>query len=471
MLKSPENLGIIHFIGIGGIGMSGIAEILFQSGYHVQGSDLIKSDITNRLEKIGIKVYIGQKKSNIINAKIIVVSTAITQQNEEFIAAKKMFLPIVHRSEMLGELMRLKQSIAVAGTHGKTTTTSLIAKMIEENGMDPTIINGGIISSLDSNARLGNGEWMVVEADESDGSFSKLNPTAAIITNIDLEHLDYHKNEDNLENAFYNFVSSIPFYGFVCLCIDNHRTQRLISKLENKKVITYGMAANADIRATNISYKNNKMKFYLNIRNNEKYEENIHEIEFSMIGMHNIQNALATIATGIELKIPLLKIKNTLKNFTGVQRRFQNVGNYKNTTIIDDYGHHPVEINSALSAARLLTPETKIIAIFQPHRYSRLRDLYDEFCSSFNNADFVLLLDVYAAGENPIKNFESSNLEKGLANYGHKNVFYIKDQNLLAENLLKIIKPKDLIICLGAGSITKIANSLEEKLRNEDRYI
>ena len=471
MLKSPENLGIIHFIGIGGIGMSGIAEILFQSGYHVQGSDLKQSNNTNRLEKLGIKVYIGQKKSNIIDAKIIVVSTAISEKNEEFIAAKKMFLPIVHRSEMLGELMRLKQSIAIAGTHGKTTTTSLIAKMIEDNGMDPTIINGGIISSLHSNARLGNGEWMVVEADESDGSFSKLNPTAAIITNIDLEHLDYHKNEDNLENAFYNFVSSIPFYGFVCLCIDNPRTQRLISKLENKKVITYGMSANADIRATNIYYKNNKMNFSLNIKNNKEFKENVYKIEFSMIGMHNIQNALATIATGIELKIPIKKIKNTLKNFTGVERRFQKVGNFKNTTIIDDYGHHPVEINSALSAARFLAPESKIIAIFQPHRYSRLKDLFDDFCSCFNKADHVFLLDVYAAGEKSIKKFESINLEKGLADYGHKNVLYIQNQNLLAKNLLKLIQPNDLIICLGAGSITKIANSLEEELKNEDKHI
>ena len=471
MLKSPENLGIIHFIGIGGIGMSGIAEILFQSGYHVQGSDLKQSNNTNRLEKLGIKVYIGQKKSNIINAKIIVVSTAISETNEEYITAKKMYLPIVHRSEMLGELMRLKQSIAIAGTHGKTTTTSLIAKMVEENGMDPTIINGGIITSLNSNARLGNGEWMVVEADESDGSFSKLNPTAAIITNIDLEHLDYHKNEDNLENAFYNFVSSIPFYGFVCLCIDNPRTQRLISKLENKKVITYGMSANADIRATNIYYKNNKMNFSLNIKNNKEFEENVYKIEFSMIGMHNIQNALATIATGIELKIPLTKIKNTLKNFTGVERRFQKVGNFKNTTIIDDYGHHPVEINSALSAARFLAPESKIIAIFQPHRYSILKDLFDDFCSCFNKADHVFLLDVYAAGEKSIKKFESINLEKGLADYGHKNVLYIQNQNLIAKNLLKLIQPNDLIICLGAGSITKIANNLEEELKNEDKHI
>ena len=471
MLKSPKNLGIIHFIGIGGIGMSGIAEILFQSGYKVQGSDLNKSNNTKRLENLGIKIYIGQKKSNIVNAKIIVVSTAISKTNEEYVAAKKMFLPIVHRSEMLGELMRLKQSIAIAGTHGKTTTTSLIAKMIEENGMDPTIINGGIISSLASNARLGNGEWMVVEADESDGSFAKLNPTAAIITNIDLEHLDYHKTEENLETAFFNFVSSIPFYGFVCLCIDNPRTQKLMSKLENKKVITYGMSANADIRATNISYKKNMMYFSLNISNNKDLQRKFYEIEFSMIGIHNIQNALATVATGIELNIPITKIKNTLKNFTGVQRRFQKVGNFKNTTIIDDYGHHPVEINSALAAARLLAPENKIISIFQPHRYTRLKDLFDEFCRSFNDADQVLLLDVYPAGEKPIKNFESINLERGLANYGHKNVTYIKDQNLLTKTLIKLINPNDLIICLGAGSITNIANNLEKDLKNEDRCI
>ena len=467
MLKSPENLGVIHFIGIGGIGMSGIAEILFQSGYYVQGSDITNSNNTIRLRNLGIKVYIGQKKSNIINARIIVVSTAISERNKEYIAAKKKFLPVVHRSEMLGELMRLKQSIAIAGTHGKTTTTSLIAKMIEENGMDPTIINGGIISSLNSNAKLGNGEWMIVEADESDGSFAKLNPTVAIITNIDLEHLDYHKSEENLEKAFLHFVSSIPFYGFVCLCIDNIRTQKLISKLENKKVITYGLSANADIRATNISYKDDKMFFLLNMSNLKKYNKKHYKIEFSMIGLHNIQNALAAIATGIELKIPIAQIKKTLKSFTGIERRFQEVGNFKNTCIIDDYGHHPVEISSALAAARLVSPKNKIISIFQPHRYSRLRDLFDDFCSCFNDADHVLLLDVYSAGEEPITNFESTNLEIGLSKYGHKNVSYIKDQKTLIKTLLKLVQPKDLIICLGAGSITKIANKLEENLYYE----
>ena len=466
MLKRPENLGVIHFIGIGGIGMSGIAEILVQSGYLVQGSDIKASNNTKRLEKLGIEVFIGQKKSNILNAKIIVVSTAISKNNIELIEAKKIFLPIVHRAEMLGELMRLKQSIAIAGTHGKTTTTSLIAKMIEENGMDPTIINGGIISSLDSNARMGKGDWMVVEADESDGSFTKLNPTAAVITNIDLEHLDFHKNEKNLELAFFNFLSSIPFYGFICLCTDHPRVQKLISKLEDKKVITYGLSANADVRATNVIYNNNKMNFTLSISNRRELEISSYEIEFSMIGIHNIQNALATIATGIELKIPIEKIKQTLKTFTGVQRRFQNVGNFKNTTIIDDYGHHPVEINAALAAARLLAPKSKIISIFQPHRYSRIKDLFNDFCSCFNDADYVFLLDVYPAGEEPLKGFESTDLKNGLLKYGHKNVSYIESKKALIRETLKIISPHDIIICLGAGSITKIANTLEKELHN-----
>jgi len=466
MLKRPENLGVIHFIGIGGIGMSGIAEILVQSGYLVQGSDIKASNNTKRLEKLGIEVFIGQRKSNIFNAKIIVVSTAISKNNIELIEAKKIFLPIVHRAEMLGELMRLKQSIAIAGTHGKTTTTSLIAKMIEENGMDPTIINGGIISSLDSNARMGKGDWMVVEADESDGSFTKLNPTAAVITNIDLEHLDFHKNEGNLELAFFNFLSSIPFYGFICLCTDHPRVQKLISKLEDKKVITYGLSANADVRATNIIYNNNKMNFTLSISNRRELEISSYEIEFSMIGIHNIQNALATIATGIELKIPIEKIKNTLKTFTGVQRRFQNVGNFKNTTIIDDYGHHPVEINAALAAARLLAPKSKIISIFQPHRYSRIKDLFNDFCSCFNDADYVFLLDVYPAGEEPLKGFESTDLKNGLLKYGHKNVSYLESKKSLIRETLKIINPNDIIICLGAGSITKIANTLEKELHN-----
>lgn len=469
MSHLPQNLGVIHFIGIGGIGMSGIAEILIQSGYLVQGSDINISDNTNRLKKIGVKIFIGQKSSNINNAKIIVVSTAITNTNIELIAAKKMFLPIVHRAEMLGELMRLKQSIAVGGTHGKTTTTSLISRIIEQNGMDPTIINGGIISSLGSNAKLGGGEWMIVEADESDGSFAKLNPTVAVVTNIDLEHLDHHGNEKNLEHAFFNFVSSIPFYGFICLCIDHPRVQKLISKLEDKKVITFGLSANADIRATNIIYKNNCMNFDLNISKRLNTHTQVYNIEFSMIGLHNIQNALAAISIGLELNIPIESIQNSLKTFNGVQRRFEKVGDYNGSLIIDDYGHHPVEISSALSAARLIAPKNKIISIFQPHRYSRLRDLFEDFCSCFNDSDQVLLLDVYPAGEKVIKKFESINLAEGLIKYGHKKVSYVKDSNKLANIIKDNLIPGDLVICLGAGTITKIANNLEYDLKNEYR--
>jgi UDP-N-acetylmuramate--alanine ligase len=469
MSHLPQNLGVIHFIGIGGIGMSGIAEILIQSGYLVQGSDINISDNTNRLKKIGVKIFIGQKSSNINNAKIIVVSTAITNTNIELIAAKKMFLPIVHRAEMLGELMRFKQSIAVGGTHGKTTTTSLISRIIEQNGMDPTIINGGIISSLGSNAKLGGGEWMIVEADESDGSFAKLNPTVAVVTNIDLEHLDHHGNEKNLEHAFFNFVSSIPFYGFICLCIDHPRVQKLISKLEDKKVITFGLSANADIRATNIIYKNNCMNFDLNISKRLNTHTKVYNIEFSMIGLHNIQNALAAISIGLELNIPIESIQNSLKTFNGVQRRFEKVGDYNGSLIIDDYGHHPVEISSALSAARLIAPKNKIISIFQPHRYSRLRDLFEDFCSCFNDSDQVLLLDVYPAGEKVIKKFESINLAEGLIKYGHKKVSYVKDSNKLANIIKDNLIPGDLVICLGAGTITKIANNLEYDLKNEYR--
>ena len=469
MSHLPQNLGVIHFIGIGGIGMSGIAEILIQSGYLVQGSDINISDNTNRLKKIGVKIFIGQKSSNINNAKIIVVSTAITNTNIELITAKKMFLPIVHRAEMLGELMRLKQSIAVGGTHGKTTTTSLISRIIEQNGMDPTIINGGIISSLGSNAKLGGGEWMIVEADESDGSFAKLNPTVAVVTNIDLEHLDHHGNEKKLEHAFFNFVSSIPFYGFICLCIDHPRVQKLISKLEDKKVITFGLSANADIRATNIIYKNNCMNFDLNISKRLNTHTKVYNIEFSMIGLHNIQNALAAISIGLELNIPIESIQNSLKTFSGVKRRFEKVGNYNGSLIIDDYGHHPVEISSALSAARLIAPKNKIISIFQPHRYSRLRDLFEDFCSCFNDSDQVLLLDVYPAGEKVIKKFESINLAEGLIKYGHKKVSYVKDSNKLANIIKDNLIPGDLVICLGAGTITKIANNLEYDLKNEYR--
>ena len=461
----PQKIGCIHFIGIGGIGMSGIAEILLQSGYPVQGSDLNESKITKRLEKLGGKVFIGHNKTQVSNVDLVVYSSAIDNKNPEILTAKKLSIPIVHRSEMLGELMRLKKSIAIAGTHGKTTTTSLISKILEQNNMDPTIINGGIISSLASNAKLGQGKWMIVEADESDGSFSRLIPTIAVVTNIDLEHMDYHKNEKNLEKAFINFISSIPFYGFASVCVDHHRIQKILSKLSNKKIITYGFSPNSDVRAINVKFQKGKMVFDVSYKNNNtKKNSLIKNIQFSMIGNHNIQNALAAISISLELNIPLKVIKNSLKFFSGVQRRFQYIKNIGNTKIFDDYGHHPVEIKAALSAAKLIKSDSKILAVFQPHRYSRLKNHFEEFCSSFNDADKVILLNVYPAGEKKIPNFESINLEEGVRNYGHKNIISLKNDKNIFKQIAKDIKTFDIIVFLGAGNITNIANTLKENL-------
>ena len=371
----PLKIGCIHFIGIGGIGMSGIAEILLQSGYSIQGSDLIETKITKRLRDLGGKIFIGHDKNQVLNANLVVCSSAIDKKNTEILMAKKLSIPIVHRSEMLGELMRLKQSIAIAGTHGKTTTTSLISKIFEQNNMDPTIINGGIISSLASNAKLGEGNWMVVEADESDGSFSRLMPTIAVVTNIDLEHMDYHKSEQNLEKAFINFISSIPFYGFASICIDHPRIQKILGKLHNKKIITYGFSPNSDVRAINVKFKDKKMLFDVTFTDNASNKRSIiKNIELSMIGNHNVQNALAAISISLTLGISSNIIKTALKSFAGVHRRFQFINKIGKTKIFDDYGHHPVEIKAALSAAKLIKSNGKILSIFQPHRYSRLKN-------------------------------------------------------------------------------------------------
>ena len=462
----PQNVGRFHFIGIGGIGMSGIAEILLQSGYLVQGSDINPTKITKRLNKLGAKIFIGHNSGNINQANIIVYSSAITEKNPELIEAKKLSIPIVHRSEMLGELMRLKQSIAVAGTHGKTTTTSLISKLLEQNNMDPTIINGGIISSLASNAKLGEGKWMVVEADESDGSFSRLIPTIAIVTNIDLEHMDFHKTESNLEKAFTNFISSIPFYGFAAVCIDHPRIQKILAKVTNKKIITYGYSPNADIRAINTRFVDGKMIFDVSYK--DKVEKNtsfIKNIIFSMIGYHNVLNALAAISVALELGISITIIKKSLNSFSGVQRRFQYITKIDNAKIYDDYGHHPEEIKAALSAAKLIKNNSKILAIFQPHRYTRLKNHFEEFCSSFNDADKVILLNIYAAGEKKLINYENTDLEEGIRNYGHKNVESLKDDEKIFEKIFKNLKNFDIIIFLGAGNITNIANSLSKKIK------
>ena len=462
----PQNVGRFHFVGIGGIGMSGIAEILLQSGYLVQGSDINQTKITKRLNRLGAKIFIGHNSGNINQANIIVYSSAITEKNPELIEAKKLSIPIVHRSEMLGELMRLKQSIAVAGTHGKTTTTSLISKLLEQNNMDPTIINGGIISSLASNAKLGEGKWMVVEADESDGSFSRLIPTIAIVTNIDLEHMDFHKTESDLEKAFTNFISSIPFYGFATVCIDHPRIQKILAKVTNKKIITYGYSPNADIRAINTRFVDGKMIFDVSYK--DKVEKNtsfIKNIIFSMLGYHNVLNALAAISVALELGISISIIKKSLNSFSGVQRRFQFITKIDNAKIYDDYGHHPEEIKAALSAAKLIKNNSKILAIFQPHRYTRLKNHFEEFCSSFNDADKVILLNIYAAGEKKLINYENTDLEEGIRNYGHKNVESLKDDEKIFEKIFKNLKNFDIIIFLGAGNITNIANSLSKKIK------
>jgi len=467
IINIPKNFGFFHFIGIGGIGMSGIAEILLKSGYQVQGSDLSSSKIVSRLIALGAKISIGHDRKQIQNASIVIYSSAIKQNNPELIEAKKLFIPIIHRSEMLGELMKLKKSIAIAGTHGKTTTTSLVSKILDTNKMDPTIINGGIISSLASNAKLGQGEWMVVEADESDGSFSKLMPTIAIITNIDLEHLDFHKTEKNLENAFINFMSSIPFYGLCSVCIDHPRVQKIFSNLKNRKIISYGLSPNADVRGTNIITKDEKMYFDVTYKNkiNDKMMT-IKNIEFSMLGLHNIQNALASISVALQLNINIKIIKTALRNFNGVQRRFQLIDTYKKSKIIDDYGHHPEEIKAALSATKLLKRNSKVLAIFQPHRYSRLKNHFNEFCSCFNDADEVVLLNVYPAGEKKMNNFESINLENGIRNYGHKNVNFLKKDDDIYKFIFNKIDKYEIIIFLGAGNITKIANNLKQELKN-----
>ncbi len=461
-----KNIKCIHFIGIGGIGMSGIAEILIMSGYPIQGSDLKETKITKRLEKLGSKIFYGHHKDHVNKADIVVYSSAIQETNPEIIMAKEKLIPIIHRSEMLGELMRLKQSIAIAGTHGKTTTTSLVSKILEQNGMDPTIINGGIISSIASNAKLGQGNWIVIEADESDGSFTKLIPTVAVVTNIDLEHMEYHKNEYNLEKAFIDFITSIPFYGFASVCIDHPRIQKILSKLKNKKIITYGFSPNADIRALNLKLKNEKMVFDVSIRNKSLCKINlIKNVTFPMLGKHNIQNALAAISISLELNISINTIRKSLNSFSGVQRRFEHITTLKGVKIFDDYGHHPVEIKAALSATKLLKEDCKILAIFQPHRYSRLKNHFEDFCTSFNDADKVVLLDVYAAGEKSIPHFETLNLEEGIRNYGHKNVISLKSNHSIFKLINSELNNFDIIIFLGAGDITNIANSLEDKLK------
>ena len=465
MSELPLSIGTMHFTGIGGIGMSGIAEILFELGYDVQGSDLSENANVRRLRDKGIPVMCGQTAENVANASIVVISTAIKQDNPELVAARERFLPIVHRAEMLGELMRLRWSVAVAGTHGKTTTTSLIATLLDSARIDPTVINGGIITGWGSNARLGKGQWMVVEADESDGSFSKLNPTVAVVTNIDPEHLDHHGTFEALEQAFSNFVAAVPFYGFATLCIDHPAVQRLMAGIKDRRIITYGLSANADVRAVNLRHDGPAMLFDVLLSDRTaRAQSRMNSLRFPMLGEHNVQNCLAAIAVALEMGMTLDKIATALASFGGVGRRFETKGVSGGVTVIDDYGHHPVEIRAALQAGRMLCGTNKLVAVVQPHRYSRLADLFDDFCACFNDADEVLVADVYAAGEAPIDGIDNTALVTGLRDHGHRGPAILQSRGALAGEILERTTVGDLVMCLGAGDITGWAADLPAEM-------
>jgi UDP-N-acetylmuramate--alanine ligase len=444
--------------------MSGIAEILHDMGYQVSGSDMTSNANVKRLIAKGISVTIGQHEDNVSGAAIIVVSTAIKPDNPEMIAARKQFLPVVHRAEMLGELMRLKWSVAIAGTHGKTTTTSLVASLLDMGGIDPTVINGGIITGWGSNAKLGKSEWMVVEADESDGSFSRLNPTVAVVTNIDPEHLDHHGSFDQLKQAFRDFVASIPFYGFASLCIDHPTVQRMIADIPERRIISYGFSASADVRGINLRPDNDSMIFDAMVSKRISDQGIIEGFRLPMLGDHNVLNTLAAISVCLEMGIDADKILHAVSQFKGVGRRFDRKGSVSDITIIDDYGHHPVEITAALSAARMLKPNDQIIAVFQPHRYTRMRDLFDDFCACFNDADHVIISDIYAAGEAPIDGYGRDDFVDSLRAHGHPSVDALHAPDDLAELVMTKARPGDVVMCLGAGTITNWASALPEQI-------
>lgn len=460
--KLPTDVGPIHFVGIGGIGMSGIAEVLLNLGYKVQGSDLKASKITERLQSLGATIFIGQEGKNLAAAEVVVISSAIKSDNPELQEARLKGLPVVRRAEMLAELMRLKSNVAIAGTHGKTTTTTMVATLLDKSGIDPTVINGGIIHAYGSNARMGQGEWMVVEADESDGTFNRLPATVAVVTNIDPEHMEHWGDFDSLRQGFLDFVSNIPFYGLAVCCTDHSEVQALVGKISDRRVITYGFNAQADVRAVNLKYKGGVAHFDVELQAEERTIENCH---LPMTGDHNVSNALAAIAVARHLGMKSSEIKEALANFKGVNRRFTKVGEVNGVTIIDDYGHHPVEIAAVLKAARQAS-EGRIIAVHQPHRYSRLSSLFDDFCSCFNEADVVAIADVFAAGEDPIAGASRDDLVTGLIRHGHRHARAIHSEEDLERLVREQSEAGDIVVCLGAGTISAWANALPERLRH-----
>ncbi|MFN6924867.1 MAG: UDP-N-acetylmuramate--L-alanine ligase [Tabrizicola sp.] len=459
--KLPLELGPIHFVGIGGIGMSGIAEVLMTLGYRVQGSDAKASKITDRLVTLGATFFEGQRAENIgDDVAVVVISSAIKKGNPELEEARRRKLPVVRRAEMLAELMRLKSNIAIAGTHGKTTTTTMVATLLDRGGFDPTVINGGVIHAYGSNARAGAGEWMVVEADESDGSFNRLPATIAIVTNIDPEHMEHWGSFDNLRKGFLDFVSNIPFYGLAVCCTDHPEVQALVGRVADRRIVTFGFNAQADVRAVNLTYENGVAHFDIAL---QAEGGTIEGCTLPMPGDHNVSNALSAVAVARHLGMKKDEIREALAGFAGVNRRFTRVGEVNGVTIIDDYGHHPVEIAAVLKAARQAT-KGRIIAIHQPHRYTRLSNLFEDFCTCFNEADVVAIAEVYAAGEDPIPGASRDDLVAGLIAHGHRHARALLDEADLARLVKEQARPGDMVVCLGAGTISAWANALPARL-------
>ena len=464
-MKLPREIGPIHFVGIGGIGMSGIAEVLMNLGYTVQGSDASDNANVKRLHDKGAKVSIGHKAENLDGAQVLVVSSAIKRDNPELVAARAKRLPVVRRAEMLAELMRLKSCVAIAGTHGKTTTTSLVAALLDAANFDPTVINGGIINAYGTNARLGTGDWMVVEADESDGTFLKLPADIAIVTNIDAEHLDHFKTFVAVQDAFRAFIENVPFYGFAVMCTDHAIVQRLVGRIEDRRIITYGENPQADVRLTNLRNDGGRQTFTVLFRDRDGQTiHTIRDLTLPMPGRHNALNATSAIAVARELKIPDEAIHKALASFGGVKRRFTRAGEWNGVTIIDDYGHHPVEIAAVLKAAREST-KGQVIAVVQPHRYTRLQSLFEPFSTCFNDADAVVVAEVYPAGEAPIQGIDRDHLVTAVRARGHRQVVPLPAQPELAGIVKGLAEPGDYVVCLGAGNITQWAYSLESELK------
>ncbi|OJX09578.1 MAG: UDP-N-acetylmuramate--L-alanine ligase [Caedibacter sp. 37-49] len=478
MRVCPQSVGVIHFVGIGGIGMSGIAEVLHSLKYSVRGSDIAESANVQRLKKLGIPVFIGHAAQHVEDAALVVVSSDIKSDNIELQKARSLSLPVVRRAEMLAELMRLKPSIAVAGTHGKTSTTSLGATVLEAGSLDPTVISGGIINAYGTNARLGSGEWIIVEADESDGTFIKLPATHAIVTNIDAEHIIHYGSFEVLKEAFYSFLSNIPFYGLGIVCIDHPEIQAILPRLTDRRIVTYGLSSNADIRAENIEFNLSGSQFdirisdrFFTICKNAARVNHLPRMHLSMFGEHNVQNSLAVVALALELGINPVDINKGFSSFKGVKRRFTKTGEVNGITIIDDYAHHPVEIEAVLKTARQVS-QGKVIAVLQPHRYSRLKDLYHSFCTCFKEADHVIVAPIYAAGEEPIPTLHHMQLVNDIMKQGHKSVLAIQSQEELAPTIMTLGSSGDMVVCLGAGSISGWAQTLPEELKewnNQDQ--